>query len=435
MKIRHAILLYSLMLGVFVSIIDLTVNSIPPLGGKFWDTLLIALNTRKIIEYTSMIFVFLLYGWIIDRFLKEQKRIKGELLHEREFLQILMENVPVSIYFKDLQSRFTRINRYQARVLGVKTPEEALGHTDLDFFPPEPAHEALQDEQNIMKTGQPLTEKMIHYQINDGSHHWFTDTKVPIQDRDGTITGIVGISRDITDLKNMMDRLQESEALFRAVFESSAMGIMLIDRQEYPFQINPAIQNILGYPLDELCHLTFEQVTHPDDIEKCKEMNAQLYAGQCDHYQLEKRYLRKNGEIVWVWLTTSLVRDGEGNILFRMAIVEDITERVKAKQALVEEQSLLRTLFDIIPDLIDVKDTKSRFLLFNQPLMNFFGVKTPEELKGKTDFDFYPADLAETFFSEEQRIMTTVQPMMNRETNLKDGRWLSGSNLPLRNGK
>ena len=150
------------------------------------------------------------------------KRImmEDELTYERDLLQALMDNIPDLIYFKDVDSRFTRINRAEASVLGLEDAEEAVGKTDFDFFTPEHAHDAFNDEQKIVKTGQPLIGKVEKIRRADGQFRWVTATKVPIKNTIGQVTGIVGISRDITEQKNLQDELKRySEQLEEIVKE------------------------------------------------------------------------------------------------------------------------------------------------------------------------------------------------------------------------
>jgi len=98
----------------------------------------------------------------------ERKWAEEALAHERDLLQALMDNIPDTIYFKDTASRFTRVNKAQAQVLGVSDPKEAIGKTDFDFFTPEHAQEAYEDEQEIVKSGQPLIGKVERIRRADG---------------------------------------------------------------------------------------------------------------------------------------------------------------------------------------------------------------------------------------------------------------------------
>ncbi|HLE75231.1 MAG TPA: PAS domain S-box protein [Candidatus Bathyarchaeia archaeon] len=147
------------------------------------------------------------------RDITERKKIEAAVAYERDLLHALMDNSPDTIYFKDVASRFTRINRAQALCLRAKDPEEAIGKTDFDYYVEEFAREAYADEQKILKTRKPLV-KVEKVKWRDGKSRWVSVTKVPIIDKHGRITGLVGISRDITEIKEMEEKLrQHSEHL------------------------------------------------------------------------------------------------------------------------------------------------------------------------------------------------------------------------------
>ncbi len=134
-----------------------------------------------------------------------------KLKSEHTLLQTLMDTIPDSIYFKDNRSRFTHINNAQARLLGIKHPENAIGKTDFDYFNREHAQIAFNDERKILETGEPLTDRIEYLRGGEGKYRWVSATKIAIRDSDGTITGLVGISRDITERINSQKALKEAK--------------------------------------------------------------------------------------------------------------------------------------------------------------------------------------------------------------------------------
>jgi PAS domain S-box-containing protein len=144
--------------------------------------------------------------------------------------------------------------------------------------------------------------------------------------------GITGTVQDITAWKHVEVALREREEQFRSMFEGAAIGIGLNNLQGQIMASNPVLQATLGYSHDELSHMTFAEFTHPDDLAADIEQFEAMIAGRRDSYQLEKRHIRKDGRVVWVRLTNSLVRDGAGHPKFTIAMVEDITELKQAEQ-------------------------------------------------------------------------------------------------------
>src|SRR5258706_2083113 len=129
----------------------------------------------------------------------KRRQAEAALSAERDLLQSLMDNIPDTIYFKDTASRFTRISRAQARVLGVADPADAIGHTDFDYQWEHVARESFQREQEIMATGRPLIDSVEFNPTPSGEPRWFSNTKAPIRNQAGQATGLVGISRYVTE--------------------------------------------------------------------------------------------------------------------------------------------------------------------------------------------------------------------------------------------
>jgi len=136
------------------------------------------------------------------------KLLIQELDKESTFLRLIMDNIPYTIYFKDVHGRFTRVNKAQALLLGIDEPSQAIGKTDFDFFDPVTAEMTFKDEQWIMQQGVPLFEKIEQLTDSKGNTRWMSATKIPIKDEKGNITGLVGISIDITERRKVEEKLR-----------------------------------------------------------------------------------------------------------------------------------------------------------------------------------------------------------------------------------
>jgi PAS domain S-box-containing protein len=141
----------------------------------------------------------------------EREKAEAALEHERYLLHALMDNLPHNIYFKDTQSRFIRINRALSRCFGLTDASEALGKTDFDYFTEEHAQQAMADEQEIIRSGQPLLDKEEKETWPDGHITWASTSKLPLFSPDGEIIGTFGISRDVTDRKRAKEQLQAAK--------------------------------------------------------------------------------------------------------------------------------------------------------------------------------------------------------------------------------
>ncbi len=145
----------------------------------------------------------------------ERRRAETELARERQLLNCLMENLPDKIYFKDSESRFVCVNKATLAKHNLVEMAEILGKTDFDFFSPERAQEAFEDERKIMSTGEPLVDHEEKELWPDGSATWVATTKMPLRDADGGIVGTFGLSRDVTARKRAEQELEISTELLR----------------------------------------------------------------------------------------------------------------------------------------------------------------------------------------------------------------------------
>ncbi len=144
-----------------------------------------------------------------------------------------------------------------------------------------------------------------------------------------------------SERERLLGALRQSEARFRTIFADAAIGITLADLDGHPIECNPAARRILGYGAEELRQMVFTHITHPDDVRVDRALFAALVAGERESYQKEKRYLHKDGRVVWCTLTASLVRDARGIPQFTIGMIEDITERKRIEADLREAQRRL----------------------------------------------------------------------------------------------
>jgi PAS domain S-box-containing protein len=176
----------------------------------------------------------------------------------------------------------------------------------------------------------------------DGTPFWNELYVSPVHDEDGLLTNFVGVQNDITERRRIEEVLRESEERSRATFEHAAVGAAHVGIDGRWLRVNRRLSEIVGYEREELLERTFQDITHPDDLEGYLEQMRLMLEGELQTYTMEKRYLRKGGPEVWVNLTVSLVRDASGEPAYFIAVVEDISERKKTEQErdllLVREQ-------------------------------------------------------------------------------------------------
>jgi PAS domain S-box-containing protein len=187
------------------------------------------------------------------RYAIERTYAETALARERDLLTTLLENVPDRIYFKDRDSRFVRINRALTQLLRLQSPEEAYGKTDADFYDEAHASEAREDERRVMATGEPVIGKIEFEVLADGRRSWSLTTKLPLRDRRGRTVGTCGISREITEIKEMELALSAERSLLRGVIDNLPDAIFLKDCKG-------------RYLLDNSAHWSTLRVKGPEDV-------------------------------------------------------------------------------------------------------------------------------------------------------------------------
>lgn len=186
--------------------------------------------------------------------------------------------------------------------------------------------------------------------------------------------------------------LRENEERFRKTFDSASIGMAIVALDGKWTRVNAALCELLGYSADELGRLTFHDLTHPDDLQADVGHVAQLVRGETSGYQMEKRYFRKDGELVWVLLSVSLVRDGEGRPLHFVSQIQDITARRQAERALSESEARFRATFDHASVGIMHSSIERRILVVNRKFCEMVGYNAEELQQGSVRKLHHPED-------------------------------------------
>ena len=259
----------------------------------------------------------------------EHRQTEAALAQERELLHALLENVDDNIYFKDRDSRFITVSRILARKFGVNDPAKVTGKTDFDFFDEEHARQAFADEQEILRSGQPMIARIEKETWTGGPETWGLTTKVPLRNGAGEIIGTCGITKDITDIIRAEDRLRK---LSQAV-EQSPVSIIITDLSGKIEYTNPKFSEMTGYTAAEVIgakpSILKSDETPPEEYRRLWET---ITAGGT--WQGEFHNRRKNGGLFWESATISPIRNAAGEPTHYLAVKEDITARKLAETEL-----------------------------------------------------------------------------------------------------
>lgn len=185
-----------------------------------------------------------------------------------------------------------------------------------------------------------------------GNERPIADSGAPLFSEADQIEGVVLVFRDQTEERRAHKALVESESRYRSLFEYSAIGISLTAPDGRMMDANPAFAEMLGYRIEEIRQFSFEQINHPDDIPKTKELRRRLLEGESDRERLVKRYRHKSGADVWVDISSSIVRDETGQPLYFITSILNITAQKQAEDALAKSEAELRALYESMTELV-----------------------------------------------------------------------------------
>jgi PAS domain S-box-containing protein len=369
---------------------------------------------------------------------EKKKKSEEELRHERDFISRIMETSPVCITMVNSEGQITFANPGAEEVLGF-TPDEVTGRaynapewriTDYDGKPfPE---EQLPFRQ-VMDTGLPVYDVRHALEWPDGRKVLLSINGAPLFDNGGKIEGVICTIQDVTERMRALEDLQESEKHYRTLFEQSRDAITLNKLDGRYIEVNQTYLNLFGYTPEEIMNLTTKDTyVNPDDRSRFKKEVEKT--GLVQDY--EARLRKKDGTVMDCLITSTVWREDDGSIISYQSVIRDITERKQAERALEEERNVLRTVINNVPHYIYVKDNESRYVISNNAHVRFLGAEKPEEVVGKTVFELFPQELADKYHADDQEVIGSGEPIINREEVSVNERgkkvWNLTSKVPLR---
>jgi PAS domain S-box-containing protein len=341
---------------------------------------------------------------------RELAQVK-QLMQDRQLLSLLVENSPEFIGICDLQGVPVYANRSALALIGAHDWEEVRETAVPDYFVPE-------DRAFVREVVLPAARERGRWQGELRFQHWRTQETIPVycdffrvDDAAGRATHFATITQDLRERKRTEAELRESEMRFTNAFAEAPIGMVLTTPNGVILDINEAFRGMLGYNLEELQSNDSSHFTHPDDIPRTREFYAFLREHNRAPAALEKRYIRKDGQIVWVRASASMRRDAQGRATQLVAIIEDITERKRAETALHQQWHTFDTALSNTPDFTYVFDLDGRFTYVNRALLSLWQ-KPLEEAVGKNFFELdYPPALAARLQRQIQQVIDSKEPL------------------------
>ncbi|MDP3428520.1 MAG: PAS domain S-box protein, partial [Humidesulfovibrio sp.] len=311
-----------------------------------------------------------IFSDITDRKMAEQA-----LSAKTQELELYFKNTQDMLCIADTDGYFRRLNPEWEAVLGYPA-SELEGQRYIDFVHPEDKAATLEAIQELAGQGS-VANFVNRYRARDGSYRWIEWRSFP------SGKTVYASARDITARKQADLALREREAQYRGIFEQAAVGICHYSLEGVFLRVNHRMTEILGYSEAELLRMNFREITHPDDLAESVLRVRQILSGQSLGFDMEKRYLRKDGAVIWVRLNISTALGKSGQPLHFIGVLEDITGQRAATAELAKAKAMLDAAFEQNPipmALVTVPDGILR--ITNRACKEFLGIEDEPEYVG-----------------------------------------------------
>ncbi len=383
--------------------------------------------------------------------------ISHSLLDESDQLNILINNLPDCVFFKDIDGKYILANHKFSKKLKVNRPEDLYGKTDKDLYEKDECSKYIENDNKILK-GEVEIIKHKEESNKDGERQFFLTTKIPIKDKKGNIIGLMGTCSDISEqelssleIEKQHHIIEKERNLLRALMDNMPDTIYIKDKECRFLDGNPeqikvtkakTFNNLIGKTDFDFYPKDMAEIFYKDDKQVIETGEAII--------NKEEIGFDSRGNIRVKSTTKVPIRDKDGNIIGLVGIGRDITRQKESEEKLKEqaqslqeinvlleerqeeinqqadelssqntilenERNLLRTLIDAIPDFIYIKDKESRFITANKNTCEIMKAKDQNELEGKTDFDYYAKEIAQKFYADEREVIKSGEPLINRQ--------------------
>ncbi|MFZ1755000.1 MAG: PAS domain S-box protein [Caldilineaceae bacterium] len=310
---------------------------------------------------------------MLVRDITEQRQLEEDLASsqqavesERNLLRTLIDNLPDYVYVKDTNAAFQTANKHAQRLAGAADEDSLIGKTDYDIFPPEFADNYMADDMAVIQNGQPVLGRIEQTIDPNGDILWTHTTKVPLRDAGGTITGLIGLGRDITQLMAAKNALAETERIYRQAIAAAGGVPYQVDTVTRRFRfIGEGIESLTGFSADEMDQIRWGSLVEEHVFRgelagmTLAEAVHAVQSGAVSAWTEDARIRTRSGESRWVSDVSVELWDEEGKSTGSIGFLLDITDRKRIEVALQKNETLFRTLFEQSPDGIVMIDPNS----------------------------------------------------------------------------
>lgn len=354
-----------------------------------------------------------------------RKKMEETLRESEERLRLLADNLPDSAVYQythepDGGVRFLYLSAGIKQLNGV-TVEQVLQDAGALHrqIPPEYFTKLSEAE---MRSAFDLSDFDMEVPMlrPDGQLRWMQLHSRPRRLYDGRVVWD-GVQADVTNRKKVEEELQKSEERFRRYFDLGLIGMAVTTPDKGMAEVNEKLCEMFGYEKSELLRKTWAELTHPDDVDADISQFNRVLAGEMDGYSIDKRFIRKNGDIIDTIISVKCIRTTDGAVDYFLALIQDITERKRAEEAMRNRERLFQDVIDASTSPVFLKDLDGKFITVNKSAEKILGM-SQGKIKGKTSYDIAPKEAADGWKVHDDEVMATGKAIQVEEVaDLRDG--------------
>jgi PAS domain S-box-containing protein len=334
----------------------------------------------------------------------------GTHLGDEQFRLLVNSVTDYAIFLLDTSGRVVSWNAGAERIKGY-TASEVLGRHFSLFYPIE-ERAAGQADAALQRAAREARYQQEGWRLRkDGTRFWADVVITALRGPLGELRGFAKVTRDMT----ARQRERENELMLAAMFERTPAGIAMADATGRYLRANPVFLRMLGYTMEELAEKTIGDLAHPDDVEETWSVFQELVQGRRNQAEYERRMLRKNGQVMWARNTVARLPDADGRLRCIIAMVEDVTERQRAHEALRESEARLQAFTNHSPAAMFLKDRDGRYRFVNDQFLQRFGLQRGQVI-GHSDAQIFTRQHAQGLAASDAEVLARGLPLQFEES-------------------
>lgn len=354
--------------------------------------------------YSIVIVVSALIAFALWYKLSENRRIKllvnersAQLSKSREDYKQLFDQAGDMIVISDLTGKIKDVNKRLCEFSGY-AQEELMSMTIADIIVNEDSNDTPIQWECLNDKHTELLTRLIRTKNGEFKKVELNATKVGENE-------ILGIARDKSEIEALHKRNTEIEKMFKAGFDNTSVGMAYTSPEGSWIYVNKALSKITGYSNEELIELSFQKISHPDDVQSGIDFIKKAQLNQADEYDSIKRYIHKNGSVIWLQIRVTAVRNEENQLQFLMALIEDITGKMKLENDLFEEKKFSDLVINAIPGILYVTNEKSEIIRISEKVSRVTK-KSENEILGHQIVEFMDPSEHSKVLNQREQVFT-----------------------------